>query len=256
MEEKKEVNVKHKEEPGKKPEEPAKVSDENLTDEKTKAKQNKQIFWAIVLIAAIIVIIIFIPIIKTNFLNKFNYQGLVFQHTQMGKIDFYSTKVPMTKITPSNGSLIKKSQISGHFALDLRNDPRVNKNISIEVLDNRIGFIKDGIVYITFDSDDPACPQNVISAVTITNFLIDFAGLKLSGATTDKNYSIATKTPYITCDTTRENTVIWFHEGEENKVKKIRSNCYELTYKDCDMLPVAEKFVLEILKGYMEYFEK
>ena len=59
------------------------------------AMQNKQLKWAVFLMTSIILIIVVVPFINTNFINKFDYHGLTFQKTQLGQLEFYSTKFPV-----------------------------------------------------------------------------------------------------------------------------------------------------------------
>ena len=42
--------------------------------------------------------------------------------------------------------------------------------------------------------------------------------------------------------------------GILTEIKKINRDCYELTYKDCEINQVSEKFILLVLERYMSYF--
>ena len=59
-----------------------------------KQKQNRQIIWALVLMAGVIIIIFLVPYIKQNVFNKFEYIGLDFYKTKTSDIVFYYTKIP------------------------------------------------------------------------------------------------------------------------------------------------------------------
>lgn len=242
------------------PAEPAKsesnAESNNINLPSLKEKQNKQILWAVILMLSILVIILLTPYVINNFFNKFTYIGLDFQKTRLEKIDFYSARVPTTVTMPVTGALISLDKITGNYPVNFRNDPRKLEYIKVEIPDNKISFLKDNIVYISLNSNDPPCEQNVISAVTLTNFLIDFGSLKVRGAITDKNYSEANNVPYVTCENSPRNTVILLKSGNETIIKKDKDNCYELIYNNCEILPVSEKFILSILENYMSFFEK
>ncbi|MEM0465323.1 MAG: hypothetical protein QXW97_01325 [Candidatus Pacearchaeota archaeon] len=216
-------------------------------------KQNKQILLILVFIFSIISLI-FISITLNNFSKKFNYINLEFTKTKTGEVNFFSTYVPLTNVVPVTGSFIKKDQITGKFPLNLRNDPRKLEYILVDIPNDTVIF-KGNIVYITMNAEDKPCEQNIISAVTLSGFLTDFASFKVEGAVTDKEYAEKNKVPYITCNNSNGNTVIWLKEGNETSIKKTNPYCYELTYKNCEMLPVSEKFILTILSGYMSFFE-
>ena len=219
-------------------------------------KQNKQLMWALIIMVLAVAILISVPYISKELFNKFNFIGLTFYKTRFGTIDLYSTKIPISKTSHSNAELIKTSEITSYYPIDFRNDPRKLNDINVDLNKSHIGFVQNNTLFITFNSSDPACDQNIISAVSLTNFFMDFAGLKVSGAVTEKEYASSNNVPYVTCEMARENTVIYFKKGEVNKIEKGVGNCYILTYKNCDMLPVAEKFEQSVLENYMTYFEK
>jgi hypothetical protein len=229
-------------------------SNDGVFLESTKKKQNIQIMWAVILMGSLILIIILAPMISNQIFNKFHYNNLEFQKTKVGTINFYSTKIPLTRTVPITGAFIKKDDISGSFDLNLRNDPRKLEYIPVNIPNNTISF-RGKTVYITMNTYDKPCEQNVISAVTLTNFLISFGNKKVEGAVTDLNYSTEYKIPYITCENSDSNTVIYFKEDTKTSIEKISPTCYELSYNNCEMLQVSEKFILTILEGYMSYFE-
>src|SRR3989344_2201721 len=100
--------------------------------------QNKQIKWAVFLMLFIILIIVIVPFVKTNFIDKFNYKGLVFQKTKLGELIFYSAKFPVVSVT---------GQVTGDYAVNLRNDPRELEYIPINVTDEKIDFVVEGDKY-------------------------------------------------------------------------------------------------------------
>jgi hypothetical protein len=217
-----------------------------IENKELKTKQNKQIMWAIILMSSIILIIILVPYIKTNYLNKFTYINLDFQKTKLGEIIFYSARIPITN---------QQGQIAGDFPINLRNDPRKLEYINGSIPNNTFTFNKNLPVYITLNPDMRICEDNTIAVVGLTGFLKDFGNLNIKAAMTDKDYANASRFPYVTCENSPNNTVIKIDGGNETMVTKTSDNCYEITFKECEILQVTEKFQLIILKNYMGYFK-
>ena len=234
-------------------------SEEKERQEKIKQKQNKQLMWAIFLMISVIVIIISVPYIRDNVFNKFNYNGMTFQKTMFGQLVFYNTKLPLFSQPGSTsvgtGLVIEELQNNrkqtGSYELSLRQDPRILDNIKVDLDINNITFIKSNTVYVTYNASDPICEHNVISAADLARFLIYFGNLKAEGSTVSKEYGKANNIPYITCENNPENTVINMVAGDESKIFKVKDNCYELMYANCDILGVTNKFILTLAEGYL-----
>ena len=216
------------------------------------AMQNKQLKWAVFLMTSIILIIVVVPFINTNFINKFDYHGLTFQKTQLGQIEFYSTKFPVVAAT---------GQVTGEYAVNLRNDPREIEDIEVRVSFDDIDFRyyknKDGSigyypVYISLDPLMEVCEDSSLALLTLSGFLKD-SGLEIGSASMDKEYAAANDVLYKRCED--ESTVILVTQGNENKITEIGDTCYEIRFKDCDILKVSERFVLNILEQYGERFQ-
>lgn len=231
---------------------------EILEDAGQGEKQNRQVLWAIILMAGLILIILAVPYFMNNYVNKFDYHGIEFQKTMLGKIVFYSASIPVysqKSIGAVTGAAIvgdsERKQV-GEYAINFRTDPRKTDDIKIELDISNITFRKDRTVYATFNSSDPPCQHNVISAAILARYLLDFAQFDAEGAVMEQEYAKANKIPYITCENNPDNTVIRIVNGKENKISKVGNRCYELQYKECDILPVTEKFILIITEGYMK----
>ena len=100
------------------------------------------------------------------------------------------------------------------------------------------------------------CEDNSLALINFAGFLRDFAGLKIKSAVSDENASAELKIPYVNCKRNPLNTVINIRSGNETKIERTADNCYELTYKECEIIQVTEKFDILILKDYMKYFEE
>jgi len=210
-----------------------------------KEKQNRQVIWAVVLMLSVIAIIFIVPFIMKNFINKFVYVGFDFYKTKAGDFFFYTTKIPLVN---SYGFPI------GDYQISFRNDPRELEDIEVDIIDNKISFEKEEIVYISIESEAPICDDNIIAVVGLTNFLDKFGNLKVKGAMHDVYYTSGNDLVYVTCDNHPDNTILLVKTGNETEIKKTGKNCYELIYKDCEINRAAEKFIITILEGYMEKY--
>ena len=218
--------------------------------------QNKQIKWAVFLMLFIILIIVIVPFVKTNFIDKFNYKGLVFQKTKLGELIFYSAKFPVVSVT---------GQVTGDYAVNLRNDPRELEYIPINVTDEKIDFVvegdKYGDVYISLNPFMEVCEDSGIALLTLSSFLRD-SGLDVKSAVTDKAYANNNNLTQRWCYDSGFDTVIVvtdksFTKDNENKtaINEIAPNCYELQFKDCEIMQVSEKLMLNVLEQYASRFE-
>ena len=212
-----------------------------------KEKQNRQLIWAVVLMVSLIAIIILVPLIKYRFINKFVYSKLDFQKTQAGEIMFYSTRIPVGDI---NGKII------GDFFINFRNDPRKLKDLEVKKTTTMPVFTRDKVVYISTGKMERNCIEGTAATLTLSGFLRQFALMNISGAVNDNRIATETGLPYVSCLNKPHNTVINIVEGNETKIVQWSPDCYTLEFKDCEVMKVSEKFILEIIEGYMKNFEK
>ena len=212
--------------------------------------QEGQIKWAVFMMAAIVLIIVVVPFVNNNFIKQFDYNGISFQKTQLGEIQFYSAKFPIVTGT---------GQILGDYAVNLRNDPRDLVDIPVEVPEGNILFniIRKGgegvyaPTYITIDPFMEVCEDSGIALLTLSGFIKD-SGPEVSSAVTDKAYARDNNVTHKWCDPL--STVFVVTDGEETKISQIQPNCYKLEFKDCEVLKVTEKVVLNVLEQYADRF--
>jgi len=235
------------------------IESEKKHKEITLKKQNRQLIWAVFLMVSVIVIIIAVPYLRDNVFNKFNYEGITFQKTKIGDLTFYNTNLPVyhqpVSLSSATGMVVDEipgnDKDQGGYLLTLREDPRELDNIKSDLDINNITFIKSKTVYVTYNASDPICEHNVISAADIARFLLNFGKLDAEGATVNKEYADENKIPYITCDNSPDHTVINMVAGNESRIFKVKDNCYELMYANCDMVGVTDKFIVNIIEGYL-----
>ena len=213
----------------------------------TKQKQTRQLIWAIVLMVSILAIVILVPLIKYQFINKFVYAKLDFQKTQAGDMVFYSTRIPVGD---------RYGDIIGSFFINFRNDPRKLEDIEVKKTTSTPIFKRDRVVYISTGKMERNCQDGTAAVLTLSGFLKQFALMNVSGAISNKEIAEENGIPHINCYNTPDNTVINIVEGSETKINQGNPNCYDLVFKDCEVMEVTEKFLLEIIEGYMQGFEK
>jgi len=215
-------------------------------------KQNSQVKLAILLMAAVIIIIFLVPFIIKE-ANKFEYIGLEFQKTQLGDIFFYSTRFPVVNI---------QGQIIGDYSINFRNDPRELEYIKVDVPDKRIEFLKNtggqyNLVYLAINPSMDVCGDSGIAMLNLAGFLRD-SGLEVESAVTNKTYAEETGYPYVNCLENPVNTIIRVSStnSSETAIYKTTKNCYDIVFKNCEIIPVSEKFALIILEEYMSHFRE
>ena len=213
-------------------------------------KQNKQMMWIVMLMIGVVLIILLVPYVMVHFFDTFEYEGLEFQKTKLGNLVFYSTKFPVMSLT---GAVV------GEYAVNFRNDPRTLGYIPVNVTNNTIRFVKEGDnfspVYITLNPHMRICEDSVIGMAGLSRFLSD-SGLKVQSAYSDKNYARENNATYRWCDTSQFDTVIFVTDGNETSITEIDSHCYQIQFKECEILQASEKFQLKILQDYSETFKR
>ncbi len=219
--------------------------------------QNKQIRWAVFMMAALLIIIVAIPlIIKMN--NKFTYINLKWEKTKLGDLKFFSTKIPVTTTTnAATGSVTQNNYVTGYYTMPyFRSDPRKINDINVSLYEpGKIKFKQAGKVYITLEPGNNECEEDIVALANLAGFLSGFGGLTAKSAFNDKEYATASKFPYVTCNNTPDNTVIVVQSGNQSSIMQKAENCYEMTFKDCDLMKVSEKFILIMLEEYMKKFK-
>ncbi|MFA5992173.1 MAG: hypothetical protein WC796_00525 [Candidatus Pacearchaeota archaeon] len=214
--------------------------EENAEDlEKKKAleeKQSTQLKWVIGITFAIIIIIVLTVWVKGE-ASKFDYGGMHFQEELFGgKIPIYTTQITgyNTKGLPIN------------FKLILRNNP---KKLGVPVVEN-ISFKQSGNVYVSINESSGFgdCANASISLLSLGQFFGNL-GVKASGGVNPFNDSIKKNQTFVDCSSHPSNTVLLLTNGNETKIERAKSNsnCYVLTFKNCETMQVVERFEVAIL---------
>ncbi len=213
-----------------------------------KQKQEKQIMWIVIFMSLLILILVLVPFIQKNFINKFRVINLEFQKTKSGDLMFYSTRLP---VIDSSGT------ITGTYSMNFRNDPRKLIKIELdgEIKENGITFIKEKPVYISIDPNMTPCEDNVLAMFILASFLRDFK-MDVKSGISNEDYAISNNLTFIDCENSLVNSVIEITNGNETNIIKKNENCYKITYENCEIMLSVERFIFAIIEEYMSHFTK
>jgi len=222
-----------------------KENDEKSTNKTAKKKQNKQLIAIVIFMILLIAVAFLTPYVIKNYINKFNYLNLDFYKNKYGSVILYSTSIPLVD---ENGKIISS------YSMDFRNDPRKLKNIPVNI--SSINFKENKKTYISVSSEVNPCSDNVLAVMNLASFLGGFGNLDIKGASSDEKYASENNITYVNCKTNPDNVVFILKSGNYTKVEKTDENCYELTYKNCEVTQVTERFESFVLEGYMKNFKR
>lgn len=198
------------------------------SEEDAKKKQERQIriilFW---IILVMVFTISFVFFYKSA--SNFTFRGIKFQRENMNGLIFYKTNLQFTR---QDGTFT--------FALYTRNDPRKLEKIPI----NATIVLKKG-GFVSFEPKVSNCYASNIAANELGTVLAAL-GMKVRGATTDKNTSETKNVELKTCNDTSLITGIVLESSNRSFIGQ-EGNCYTLHIANCDIIPVAERFIYETI---------
>jgi hypothetical protein len=210
--------------------------------------QEGQMKWAMFLMMAILIIVVIVPFVKYNYVDKFDYHGLTFQKTQLGDLEFYSTQFPV---------VVGTGEVVGSYSVNLRNNPKELDKIPITTNKNRIEFTlndgKFGDAYIALNPFMELCDNSSIAMASLSGFLKD-SNLNVISAVTDKAYARDNNITQRWCNSDPLDTVFYVTDGNDTKITEIQNGCYELQFNNCEILQVSERTILKMLEQYGENF--
>lgn len=158
-----------------------------------------------------------------NHSPSFEYEGVNFEVVQQGDLMLYKTIVP----------LYEDGEMVNHYRFFLRNHAEEIEDIPIpEELD-----LKKFVIFNY--SEDILCQGKGNIALANLKQLYE-----VMGATT-RTESLTNKSN-ITCDEEGDYNYINIKEGNETKIEEIGPACYEMTFKDCEILEVTERYMLKM----------
>ena len=194
-------------------------------------EQNKTLRNILIGLAVVIILILGVIYI-INSAKTFSYRGITGNVVKEGDILFYQVAFPY----PHEGQIVP-------WSIYIRNDPRKLDKIPFEgEIDFGRRFIKDGHYRLVFNlSDEFDCGG--YESIAIGN-MANLEALRIK-VMSDEN---------ATCDPEGRYMYLNIKKGEESKITQIGNNsCYELSVKDCEILEVTERFMVE---AFVEYYSE
>jgi hypothetical protein len=202
--------------------------DEKEVEEKKRAQEKSQkdaVKTFLIVMAGIVgVFAIFFFIFYSA--NHFEYRGVKFAKVNMDGLIFYKTAFRTG--SGSNNTVIRY----------LRNDPRelndsVSFNGELSVMENVMLNFEDDF---NCNGDGPAAIGNL--DVTTRPFGIHIY--------TNQN---------ATCDPAGGYTYIQLQNSNETSIEQIGPSCYEFNINNCEIIPVTERFILEMFIRIQEIID-
>jgi|GEM_PF-1804785 len=239
-------------------EKPVTALKENLAKEKEAKEKNpeKDLEKKIMVILAIIFIVTAVTIIllifrqdidnfikEKIFKTRFKYEGMTFDKVYNWNTIMYKTDLVFVR--PETNIPIK-------YQFLLRNDPRLLEAIPISFNNSKI--MKR--TYVSLDSGISECNDSIVAAWKLGEFM-GALGLNNSGAVTDyellKNSSLGNEPDRVkTCEDAVNATVVMFQKNSETSISqewngKHYEDCFVLNYNNCQIVEVAERYMLFII---------
>ncbi len=195
-----------------------------------KSKMDRQLKYVLIVMVLVILLAIGVYYFVQS-MKKFNYAGLEFEKVMYDRLPVYHSKIP---ITNTQGELV------ANYNLFLRNDPRALKSIAI---DGKIRLMKDTFVSIEPEADG-GCEDSGIAGGNFFTFL-KVAGVDAKLACTNNTYASERNITYATCQEHLNNSgVIIIKRGESTEIVKKSDDCYEISFRNCEILNVTERFIV------------
>jgi len=207
---------------------------EESENKKQSKQQESQLKWIILGMIALILLIIAIYFVIQGS-KYFNYGGLTYEKVTSRNVDLYHTQMALKDV---DGNLV------ANYNLYLRNDPRELKNITIDgnfVLKNRN-------VIVSLDPEvERGCEDSGIAGANFFSFM-KVSGYDVKIGYTNKTYAQERNASFSNCDVNYGPyyDFVVIKRGNETSIVKREENCYELYFKDCEILKVTERFMVAL----------
>ncbi len=194
--------------------------DEKIENKGQKEEQKKQL----IIILSICVIVIALVAgwwIYMGMQSTFTVNGIKYDIVKQGKITFYHTIIP-----------IEKGSEKINYNVYLRTDPRELVKIPF----NGNLRITEAVVLNMTDPVGLNCDGDGVIAVgnLRDQILVGMTGAKVYSA--DKEG----------CSPNGLYTFMNIEKGDKTEVNEIGKSCYQITVKDCEVLPATERVIIEI----------
>lgn len=194
---------------------------------KEELKHQNKLLRNILIGLGIFILLIALGIYLINSARHFSYRGISGDVVKEGKLIFYQIGIPMNV----NGK-------ETTYNIYIRNNPEKLDKIPFngEMVDfNELQEFYDNSLRLVFNfTDEFDCDEDEVIAIA------NMINLKAIGfkVVTDKN---------ATCDKNGRYIYINIKKADVSEINQIGNACYELNVKDCEILKVTERFMVEML---------
>lgn len=191
---------------------------EKPASEEQVKKENK-IFKTVIIVLAGLLVMFFAVLFIMNSVNNFEYKGVKFEMVKEGQLIFYKTSIPV---------LYQGKETDYNFYL--RNLPgKLEKEVPII---GNISFRKNMILDVT--TEDLFCGGDWSIAMENWRNLYGILDIKLI----PKNKSVT----YVP---NNDEMFITIQKGNSTNINKTGTNSYEMNIDNCEILPAAERLMVE-----------
>jgi len=221
----------------------------DLNNKENNEKLFPEFNWEIILnknvlgIAAVILVIIVLislAVIYQRESTNFTYNKVPFQKNYFGSILLYTSKLAFSD---AQGNVLKTLEI------DFRNDPRTLNEIPIAI--SKLEINGNNKTFVVDNNIKDGCEDAGIAFINLARLLSNL-GLDVKGAVANKTKAIENNITFANCENNPQNMVIMLSNGEQTEVKQVSDNCYQITFKKCEILKATEKFELFVLEKIVE----
>lgn len=196
--------------------------------EKPKFNLENQIKFFVTLMICVILIVFFIYWISIQ-TRSFNYAGVEFEKGKQGNLILYKANLPLFDYS---------GKITNYLSVYFREDPRKLRNINISgtiMLRRNVALAADESFVRNYE-------DSILAATTLSVYL-KALGANPFPATMNKTEAEELNRTYVSCDDTKNYSIIIFQKGNESKIEQ-KGDCYFLNVKDTEVMNVTEKFMI------------
>ncbi|MCA9488074.1 MAG: hypothetical protein KC516_03890 [Nanoarchaeota archaeon] len=202
---------------------------EEVSKEESKLKPAKKNYYSNILqitliVAFFILILVFSLYFSVKASSNYNYNGIDFKTVQEGELILYQTAIPVMH----KGSLTP-------YNFYLRTSPKELEKVDAD-FEN---FELMDLTAWNFEGDISCEGYGVIA----------MENLRILHNVTEMTFI---RDDNATCDSQGRYNFIHIKEGSSNKITETGNNCYEITFKDCEILKPTERYFLEVLTKLKE----
>ena len=214
---------------------------------KGEVKRYNKILKTILIIIGALLILFFIALYVINSTRYFDYRGLTGELVQEGDLFFYKVAFPVwyagNKV-PYNIYLRNNPEDLGE-SIPFTFDTEDGIKFGLKFTDNDMYRL---VLNVSGTEENFACEGDKEGDMVIA--IANFVNIKAIGIAVMSD-------PNATCDYAGNGRYMYVNvrpanEGEETEIKQVGPACYELIAKDCDILKVTERFMVEAFVKHAE----